>query len=384
MMKSEKENKEAEAGGLPQPVYLQSQPAPAANYQLGMMGTNFQALNSQLEVAQRAAAREEATKKEAAREKIAQEAAKTEAKEKTREKQFAEERVKAEERRIIFEEIAIERAEQSEKADEAARIKEAEWKAAQVFPRVLDIKYHCAHTGYHQKPSVIDVNQEEETIKINEAPFFLGNHIVVKFSSEGIKTILNEGTVIDEEKRFRYSMDQIKGGKLITNDNLSLEVDTYSGTVVVKYKSLAACADPYSYNEKIGYYEPEKGNGHNFFNTGIRNYKPADDFGYIMESPRVVSLFIKGLASVENLQKGLMKFRTSSFDVNGYVVQLFPEAILKITQFVDEIKGGLLESDAPLKEVSEEKDDNFELVYNSSVEVSGDLLGNNNVADLGE
>jgi hypothetical protein len=266
-------------------------------------------------------------------------------------------------------------------------------------PPVLrfDIRYHYAHTGHHQKPSVIDINQEEETIKINEAPFFLGNHVVVKFSSQGIKTILNEGTVINEEERFKYNDDQIKDGKLKTNDNLSLEIDTYSGTVTIRYTvpryvSLSIhqghhCNDdPYIYNEKIGYSERVKDyldGGRTDLGIGpqlqwMNNYKPADDFGYIMESPpRMMTMLFKGLAFVENLQRGIMKFRTSSFDPNGYVVQLFPLAILEITQTADRIKALPLEGEIPIKEVREEKDDNFELVANESAEPDADLLGNN-------
>jgi hypothetical protein len=110
----------------------------------------------------------------------------------------------------------------------------------------------------------------------------------------------------------------------------------------------------------------------------MNNYKPADDFGYIMESPpRMMTMLFKGLAFVENLQRGIMKFRTSSFDPNGYVVQLFPLAILEITQTADRIKALPLEGEIPIKEVREEKDDNFELVANESAEPDADLLGNN-------
>ena len=51
------------------------------------------------------------------------------------------------------------------------------------------------------------------------------------------------------------------------------------------------------------------------------------------------------------MQLGLIKFYTSSFDVNGYIGQLFPEAILNLTHFADKIKF----SSSSLKDVTEQK-----------------------------
>lgn len=259
--------------------------------------------------------------------------------------------------------------------------KEAEDVAADAdAPLVLNVRYHQAHTGYYEQPSVIDINQEESTIKVNETPFFLGNSILVKFSEQGIKTILNK-------EKFNY-MDSREA---LARKNMTLEVDTYSGTVAIKYivpriiflsmnSHNKRDDDPYIYNEKVGYIPSIK-------EWGGKEYepKPTGDFGYILESPpRMMMILLKGLAFVENLQRGIMKFHTTSFDVNGYVVQLFPVAILEITQIADRIKNNRLESDPPLKEVSEEKDDNFELVSRVSAEDSVDLLGSNNLPDLTE
>jgi hypothetical protein len=252
--------------------------------------------------------------------------------------------------------------------------------AVQAPVLTFNVRYHHAHTGYYQQPSVIEINQEERTIKVNETPFFLGDNILVKFSEQGIKTLLNE-------EKFNY-MDSRKAA---ARENITLEVDTYSGMVAINYivpriiflsmnSHNTRNDDPYVYNEKVGYIPSVK-------EWGGKEYepKPTDDFGYILESPpRMMMILLKGLAFVENLQRGIMKFRTTSFDVNGYVVQLLPEVILELTQIADRIKNNILESDPPIKEVSEEKDENFELVSNASTEISGELLGNNNVADLGE
>lgn len=238
----------------------------------------------------------------------------------------------------------------------------------------FNVRYHRAHTGYYQQPSVIEINQEERVVKINESPS--GKDISVSFSSQGIKTILNK-------EKFNYM-----GSQVAARENITLEVDTYSGMVAINYIvpriiSLSMHShskrndDPYVYNEKVGYIPSIK-------EWGGKEYepKPTDDFGYILESPpRMMMILLKGLAFVENLQRGIMKFRTTSFDVNGYAVQLFPVAILEITQLADRIKNNILESDPPLKEVSEEKDDNFELV--SSI-AAVDLLGGNDAAAITE
>ena len=245
----------------------------------------------------------------------------------------------------------------------------------------LNVWYHYAHAiGYGQKVSVVDlVNAEEGVVKINETLINSGNDILVKFSCHGIKTILNE-EIINARRE-----------KVKPNDNLTLEVDTYSGTVAIKYTTPRSVPNPsahqqymevnndrYTYNEKIGYSEQ----GKNTLYGGrtdvgiapqfewINKYKPADDFGYIMETPpRMVLILFKELAYVENLQKGILKFRTSSFDLNGYVVQLFPEAILEITQLADKARMPLLERDVPLREVQEEKDEKPQLAKSEEVDL---------------
>lgn len=218
------------------------------------------------------------------------------------------------------------------------------------------INYHYAHVmGYIGEPSIIDLtNSDQGIVKINNAATNV-NSISVKFAPDGIKAI------IDNEPH-----------------NLSLDIDDYSGTVAIRYsiprsirnpniiniQYIQVDDDPYIYKENVGYSErvkifTYKGRS----DLGIapqfeweNKYKPASDFGYILESPpRIMKLLLKEFVFVENLQQGILKCRTSTFDLKGYVVQLFPKAILEFTQIADQIKMGLLETDSHLKEVSESK-----------------------------
>jgi hypothetical protein len=60
--------------------------------------------------------------------------------------------------------------------------------------------------------------------------------------------------------------------------------------------------------------------------------------GYIFESPpRIINLFLKKLAIVENIQEGKVKIFTSSFDAKGYEGRLFPPFILEMTQTLDRV-----------------------------------------------
>lgn len=253
----------------------------------------------------------------------------------------------------------------------------------------LNVHYHYAHAiGYGQKVSVVDlVNAEEGVVKINETLINSGNDILVKFSCHGIKTILNKETT------------NYKGEEIAAKDNLTLEVDTYSGTVVIKYTIPRFVPrnyniqnyqhindDPYVYDERIGYreqiretlYSGDSRSGTSPQFQWINKYKPADDFGYIMETPpRMVLILFKELAYVDNLQKGILKFRTSSFDLNGYVVQLFPEAILEITQLADKARTPLLKRDIPLREVQEEKDGKPQLAKSEEVDLGSLSLASN-------
>jgi hypothetical protein len=112
--------------------------------------------------------------------------------------------------------------------------------------------------------------------------------------------------------------------------------------------------DPYTYNEHLGYMERVK----NFiYNEWEIKYKPAEDFGCISESPsRLIAHFVNGTAKIENLQKGILRFHTTSFDTKGYISQLFPEEILATTQFLDKIKF----SSSSLKDVTEQKSQEHE------------------------
>jgi hypothetical protein len=253
----------------------------------------------------------------------------------------------------------------------------------ELLPLKFSVNYHYAHAiQYGQKISGIQIiNFKEGTIEIQETLIETTPNILVKFSFNGIETLFNDKT----------------------KDNVSLEIDIYSGTVAIKYtiprsvpkpnvslQWIKVNNDPYIYQANIGYSEEIKdiiygGNTQAGFSPQYRminNYKPADDFGYILESPpRIAVLFMKGFGCVENLQKGIVKLKTSSFDVNGYIVQLFSEAILKITKLLDDINSPLLEKNVQLKEVKEESEEtrlelsNFNL--NELTDEPINLLGKN-------
>jgi len=255
----------------------------------------------------------------------------------------------------------------------------------------LNVNYHHAHViNFGQKLSTIKITNQEQGIVEIEEDLMTKAPILVKFALGGIKFLLNPD--ITKHPQCDQRIEAI--------DNFTFEVDTYSGAVAIKYTvsrlipSLSARHafnrvhdDPYIYKEKIGYSQYEKAYPHDSrdFDHGIIAYKPVHEFGYIMESPpRLELLLFKGLAFVENLQKGILKLRTSSFDLNGYVVQLFPKAILDITRSVDEVKTSLLESkeeSIEVKEVQEAaKEESYRLVERNPLDLGSLSL----VSDLNE
>lgn len=267
---------------------------------------------------------------------------------------------------------------------------------AEVVKKIqFNVKYHYAHvTEYGEKLSVVELlNVNKGVIRINDT-LIDSTSLVARFAPVMIQTLNTRYPLLtieslDIEKESEEGLEEFNTRKLQEFNELNrgyrdiptMDIDMYSGLVAVTVKTYP----PYYYDHEYtrGYiYSYNPGTGRNCILT-----KPAEEFGYIMESPpRMVPLLFKGLAVVENLYKGIIKFRTSSFDLNGYVGQLFPQGILEITQLADKAK---MQGNSNLREVRDKKgsdhkvreNEEFELVSNSSsivpIEVGAELLGDN-------
>lgn len=175
----------------------------------------------------------------------------------------------------------------------------------------ITVKYHYAHS--------IDIFE-----KLMEVSCFMREKGLIE-----IMDIIPKDTIRTTDiPIFRFCKDivrklfDIDGNK---NEPFELQIDTYS-----EISSLIYGDKEYNYDEKIGY-----------FHIKNENLEPKsfNDFGYIENGkiPKIATLLLNKLAFVENLQKGIMKIHTSSYDKNGYIMFLTPEFIIDITQRLDRL-----------------------------------------------
>lgn len=173
----------------------------------------------------------------------------------------------------------------------------------------IAIKYH-----YAQAKDIYEKNME--------VGVFMREHGFIE-----IGDILIEGEMRTTDiPIFRFCKNIIRKLFNIDGDKIEdfeLEIDGYSRIASINHNS-----EKYNYDEKIGYF--------NIKNENLQ-LKLADDFGYeeTGETPKIAIMLLEKLASVENLQKGIIKIYTSSYDKNGYIMFLAPEFIIEITQKLD-------------------------------------------------
>ncbi len=169
----------------------------------------------------------------------------------------------------------------------------------------VPIKYHYAHIppiGFNREFSTIEIiNPAEGVIKVYRD----SQQVLINFRPH---TKVSPKTLI--------------------------EVDEYSGIAAIDVTSKYSGINQYFYDPAIGFAS------HNPSNSSYPHIpREIGEYGFIIEYPtRLQKLFLKGLAVVENLHKGIIKLYTSSFDKTGYVDTLSPNMILRITEQVDNIK----------------------------------------------
>ena len=196
----------------------------------------------------------------------------------------------------------------------------------------IAIKYHYAHAMCIYE-------------KIMEVSVFMRENGLIE-----IGDILIEGEMRTTGiSIFKFCKNII--GKLFNIDgdrieDFELEIDGYSRIASINHNS-----EKYNYDEKIGYF--------NIKNENLQ-LKSADDFGYeeTGKMPKVATLLLDKLAFVENLQKGIIKVHTSSYDKNGYIMFLAPEFIVEITQRLD----GLFLHPITIKTYDQETQTEFNLL----------------------
>jgi hypothetical protein len=196
----------------------------------------------------------------------------------------------------------------------------------------ITIKYHYAHAK-----DIYDKNME--------VGIFMREHGLIE-----IGDILIEGEMRTTDiPIFRFCKNIIRKLFNIDGDKIEdfeLEIDTYSRIASINHNS-----EKYNYDEKIGYFN---------IKNEILELKSTNDFGYeeTGKMPKIAILLLDKLAFVENLQKGIIKVHTSSYDKNGYIMFLAPEFIVEITQRLD----GLFLHPITIKTYDQETQTEFNLL----------------------